>query len=54
MNRAAAGYGYKTRYTLHVLPDADHDFDELVDAGLARELFVCLFDGRPSPTSAQL
>jgi len=54
MNRAAGALGYNTRYALHILPDADHDFEELVDAGLARELFACLFDGRASPTAAHL
>jgi pimeloyl-ACP methyl ester carboxylesterase len=54
MNRAAGGHGYQTRYALHILPDAGHDFEELVDAGLPRVLFACLFSSRPSPTSAQL
>lgn len=54
MNRAAAALGYGTRYALHILADADHEFQEMVDAGLSRELFACLFDGRPSPTAAHL
>lgn len=54
MNRAAAEFGYGKRYALHILPDADHDFQAMVAAGLPRELFACLFDGRPSPTAAHL
>jgi len=54
MNRAAAAFDLRTRYTLHVLPDADHDFEELVDAGLPRELFACLLAVRAAPTAVQL
>jgi pimeloyl-ACP methyl ester carboxylesterase len=54
MNRAARALGYDTPYSLHVLRDADHDFDELVAAGLAQELFDCLFAGSPEPSAVQL
>jgi pimeloyl-ACP methyl ester carboxylesterase len=54
MNRAARALGYDTPYALHVLRGADHDFDELMAAGLARELFDCLFDSRPEPSAVQL
>jgi len=53
MNRAAGTFGFPTRYSLHVLPNADHNFEELVDAGLPRELFACLFGGA-SPTAMHL
>jgi pimeloyl-ACP methyl ester carboxylesterase len=54
MNRAARALGYDTAYSLHVLPGADHDFDELVAAGLAQELFDCLFAGSREPSAVQL
>ena len=54
MNRAARALGYNTPYSLHVLHDADHDFDELVGAGLAQELFDCLFAGSPEPSAVEL
>jgi len=53
MNRAASALGYPTHYSLHMLPDADHSFEELVDAGLPHELFACLFGGA-SPTAMHL
>jgi pimeloyl-ACP methyl ester carboxylesterase len=54
MNRAARALGYNTAYSLHVLRGADHDFDELVAAGLAQALFDCLFTGRPEASAVQL
>ena len=54
MNRAARALGYNTAYSLHVMRDADHDFDELVAAGLAQELFDCLFARSQGPTAVQL
>jgi pimeloyl-ACP methyl ester carboxylesterase len=54
MSRAAKQLGYDTRYSLHVLRDADHDFDELVDAGLPQQLFDCLFAGAADSAQVEL
>jgi poly(3-hydroxybutyrate) depolymerase len=54
MSRAARALGYDTPYSLHVLRGADHDFEELVAAGLAPELFDCLFAGNQGPAAVQL
>lgn len=54
MNRAARALGYNTAYSLHVLRGADHDFDELVAAGLVRELFDCLFAVQVDATNVEL
>jgi pimeloyl-ACP methyl ester carboxylesterase len=54
MNRAAAAFGYDTRYSLHILPDAGHDFEDLVDAGLPRALFDCLIADRASRATVKL
>jgi hypothetical protein len=54
MARASRALGYSTSYSLHVLRDADHDFDELVGAGLAQDLFDCLFAGNLEPSAVEL
>jgi pimeloyl-ACP methyl ester carboxylesterase len=54
MTEAARVLGYGTHYSLHVLLGADHDFDELVEAGLVGDLFDCLFGSGIAPAALEL